>query len=300
MGVLKSQNGAQRVPKAWRKTCESSVSKDGESRLAMRKQIKFRPMGFGSARRFLAGLGLWLAFAGPVTERAVQGQESTRNGAVLGGLAGAVVGGVVGHNHKDQTAEGALIGGAVGAVAGGLIGNQRDRYERQRQAYERQRQQLYQQQMYGHPYGYVGQPTVIVGTPAVVPRGVPQKLAPMRRPVSLDEVIQMVRSGVSDNVIVAQLQSNGVLARPDVNEVIRLSQEGVSEYVITAMQTVDVVPVSGVYGAPVTRPVQPSSSRVQANRPLPSPSVPTGSNANGAWNTAPRFAPPPLLERRGY
>ena len=46
------------------------------------------------------------------------GQENARSGAVFGGLAGAVVGGVVGHHHKDQTAEGALIGGAVGAVAG--------------------------------------------------------------------------------------------------------------------------------------------------------------------------------------
>jgi hypothetical protein len=231
-----------------------------------------------------------------------QGQENTRNGAVLGGLTGAVVGGVVGHNHKDQTAEGALIGVAVGAVAGGLIGNQRDRYERQRQAYERQayerqRQQYYQQQMQAYPYGYIGQPTVVVGTPTVMPRGVPQRLVAPKRPVTFDEVIQMVRSGVGDNVIVAQLQTNGVVARPDVNEVIRLSQEGVSEHVITVIQTVDVVPMS----RPPVPPSLQQSSRFQATRPLPSPSVmPSGVGGNGAWNTAPRFAPPPLLERRGY
>jgi hypothetical protein len=84
-----------------------------------------------------------------------------------------------------------------------------------------------------------------------------------------------------------------VYARPDVNEVIRLSQEGVSEHVITAIQTVDVIPMSHVYGAPMSRPpvapVMPQSSR-----------MPSGSSGNGAWNTAPRFAPPPLLERRGY
>jgi len=263
--------GAYKDPKSAKSQAKLGVS-CGESRIenrrsAMRSRFKIGTFGL-----------VWLAFASPMA----LGQENARNGAVLGGLTGAVVGGVVGHNHKDQTAEGALIGGAVGAVAGGLIGNQRDRYERQRQAYERQRQQYYQQQMQAYPYGYVGQPTVVVGTPTVIPRG-----------VTFDEVIQMVRGGVSDNVIVAQLQTNGVYARPDVNEVIRLSQEGVSEHVLTAIQTVDVVPMAGVYGAPMSRPpaapVMPQSSR-----------MPSGSLGNGAWNTAPRFAPPPLLERRGY
>lgn len=273
----------------------------------MDMRLSKRALGFGGRTNVFSVFSLSLAFAFPVANSGLFGQENTRNGALLGGVAGAVVGGVVGHNHKDQTAEGALIGGAVGAVAGGLIGNQRDRNERQRQAYERQRQQFYQQQMYSQPYGYVGQPTVVIGTPTVVPRGVPQKLVPVRRPVTLDEVIQMVRSGVSDNVIVAQLQTNGVVTRPDVNEVIRLSQEGVSEYVITAMQSVDVVPISGVYGASGSRPSAITSSRVPSGRIPTSPTVvpsagslPYGSPSSGAWNTAPRFAPPPLLERRGY
>ncbi len=286
--------GAYKDPKSAKSQAKLGVS-CGESRIenrrsAMRSRFKIGTFGL-----------VWLAFASPMA----LGQENARNGAVLGGLTGAVVGGVVGHNHKDQTAEGALIGGAVGAVAGGLIGNQRDRYERQRQAYERQRQQYHQQQMQAYPYGYVGQPTVVVGTPTVIPRGVPQRAVAPRRPVTFDEVIQMVRGGVSDNVIVAQLQTNGVYARPDVNEVIRLSQEGVSEHVLTAIQTVDVVPMAGVYGAPLSRPpvapVMPQSSRIPASRSLPSSSgVPSGSSGNGAWNTAPRFAPPPLLERRGY
>ncbi|MFN9465266.1 MAG: glycine zipper domain-containing protein, partial [Planctomycetota bacterium] len=186
----------------------------------MHKRFTFRLLGMdwlAFTRRVIAPVAVSFVMVCPMA----LGQENARNGAVLGGLTGAVVGGVVGHNHKDQTAEGALIGGAVGAVAGGLIGNQRDRYERQRQAYERQRQQYYQQQMQAYPYGYVGQPTVVVGTPTVIPRGVPQRAVAPRRPVTFDEVIQMVRGGVSDNVIVAQLQTNGVYARPDVNEVIR-------------------------------------------------------------------------------
>ena len=66
----------------------------------------------------------------------VDAQEGTRNGALLGGATGAVIGGIIGNNKNDQTAEGALIGGAVGAVTGGLIGHQRDKAiaEQQRQA----------------------------------------------------------------------------------------------------------------------------------------------------------------------
>jgi hypothetical protein len=138
----------------------------------------------------------------------------------------------------------------------------------------------------------------------------------VRRPVSTDEVVHMVRSGVSENVIVAQLQTNGVVTRPDVNEVIRLSQEGVSEYVITAMQTVDVVPITGPYNSSPSRSAIPASSRMTTHRvpissggQLPSTTSrnipynsPTYSDppSSGAWNTTPRFAPPPLLERRGY
>ena len=62
---------------------------------------------FGRRKKILSKLTLWLALACPIHGSVVFGQENTRNGAVLGGLAGAVVGGVVGHNQKDQTAEGA-------------------------------------------------------------------------------------------------------------------------------------------------------------------------------------------------
>ncbi|MBF0570302.1 MAG: glycine zipper 2TM domain-containing protein [Candidatus Omnitrophica bacterium] len=44
-------------------------------------------------------------------------------GAVAGGLLGAVAGGVIGHQSHD-TGAGMLIGGAVGAVAGAAVGSQ--------------------------------------------------------------------------------------------------------------------------------------------------------------------------------
>jgi hypothetical protein len=44
-------------------------------------------------------------------------------GAVTGGLLGAVAGGVIGHQSHD-TGAGMLIGGAVGAIAGAAVGSQ--------------------------------------------------------------------------------------------------------------------------------------------------------------------------------
>ena len=142
-------------------------------------------------------------------------QNQTRDGALMGGVAGALLGGVIGKQSNDTT-EGALIGGAVGALAGGAIGNQRQQAERQRY-YNSQR--VYP--TYHEHRTYVQ---------------VPQQRVVTRRPVTTSEVINMTRSGVSDAVIVAHIQSNGVAMRPDVNDVILMNQEGVSDYVITMMQ----------------------------------------------------------------
>jgi hypothetical protein len=148
-------------------------------------------------------------------------QNQTRDGALMGGVAGALLGGVVGHQ-KHETAEGALIGGAVGALAGGVIGNQRQKADQQR----------YYDSNYGRPV-YYEQRTYV---PAQQYVAVPQQRVVTRRPVTTSEVINMSRSGVSDAVIVAHIQSNGVAMRPDVNDVILMNQEGVSDYVVTMMQ----------------------------------------------------------------
>lgn len=50
---------------------------------------------------------------------------NTQRGAATGGLLGAGVGAVVGHQ-SGRALEGAAIGGATGAAAGGLMGNARD------------------------------------------------------------------------------------------------------------------------------------------------------------------------------
>ncbi|MDD3375477.1 MAG: glycine zipper domain-containing protein [Candidatus Omnitrophica bacterium] len=48
--------------------------------------------------------------------------ENTKKGAGMGGLLGAVAGGVIGHQ-SGHGVEGALIGGAVGAIGGGTVGS---------------------------------------------------------------------------------------------------------------------------------------------------------------------------------
>jgi hypothetical protein len=199
----------------------------------------------------------------------VLAQENTRNGIVMGGVAGAVIGGVVGNNHKDQAAEGALIGGAVGAVAGGLMGRQRDQTIAQQShsypmrsypyGYRPQGRTRYPgpirtdaygvpvlpQYANGGPYGYPpstwGQPTIIQHAPVVSRRGVyqpPMRAQPhvVRNPVTLDDVLHMTRSGVSDTVIASHIQTQGVMTRPSVDDVVALSQAGVSDFVITVLQ----------------------------------------------------------------
>lgn len=245
----------------------------------------------------VAGL---LAFVSPA-----MAQQNMRNGVVLGGVTGAVIGGVVGNNHKDQAAEGALIGGAVGAVAGGLLGNHRDRAIAERRYYEQQQQQRYYRSANGQPYGtypyhqpgYAGQPTIITTTPVYgAPRNTyrngPAPRTAVRRPVTMVEVINMTRSGVSDTVIVAHIQSHGVAVQPDVNDVILLSQEGVSDYVITAMQTAH----SGVGIPPGERVIYaaPNGFQTEGMPAMPSPVI-RESRSPGST-----YAPPKLLERRGF
>ena len=54
---------------------------------------------------------------------------AAQQGAVIGGLGGAAVGGIIG-SQSGRGLEGALIGGALGAAGGNAIGNSRDRQRR--------------------------------------------------------------------------------------------------------------------------------------------------------------------------
>ncbi len=158
----------------------------------------------------------------------------TKDGAVFGGVAGAVIGGIVGHQN-NETPEGALIGGAVGAIAGGILGKQ----------HEQQRQIQYYQQQHAQPsyYHHYGTPvyTTHVHTAPVYTSSV--RTAPVRRPVCVADVITLVRSGVSETVIANHIHSNGVVSHPSIDDVLTMHDTGVSDYVIDAMQK---APLGGV------------------------------------------------------
>lgn len=168
----------------------------------------------------------------PVASVQAQMQPNTQRGAALGGIAGAIAGGIIG-DHNDEAGAGALIGGAIGAVTGGVMGNARDKelqYQRM-QAESRMRYQ-YQQQQYA-------------------------ATAAVQQSVSMNDVITMARSGLSDSVIINQVMQRGVQRRLEVSDIIQLHQNGVSENVITAMQRANVgtqivaPPVTVIEPAPV-------------------------------------------------
>lgn len=138
------------------------------------------------------------------------GQSYRNQDAGLGGLAGAVIGGIIGHQN-DEVAEGALIGGAVGAIAGGLTGANKDRQVQNHRYYHQQAYRQAQHQAWQR-----------------------QQVA---RAVSIDDVVRLSQSGVSDSVILNQIQSNGVTDRVGTREIIAMHNQGVSEPVITALQS---------------------------------------------------------------
>lgn len=179
-------------------------------------------------------------------------QSNAQQGAGLGGIAGAIIGGIAGHQN-DETLGGVAIGGMVGALAGGLAGKSQDRMQFE--------QQQYQQQVFQERVG---------------------------RAVSLEDAVILTRSGVSPNLIINQINDHGVTHRLVVNDIIQLHQNGVSESVITAMQSarlasqprISQVPAPVIVqrqAAVVVRPALPIGAIQIYSRPRPRPqSYPRG------------------------
>lgn len=158
-------------------------------------------------------LSLSLATLCIVFTTRADGQNNTQRGATLGGLAGAVAGGLIG-DHNDEAGAGAGIGAVVGAVAGGLLGNAADKdaaYARQQHYYRQQQQQAYYQQ---------------------------QRVAQVQSAVTINDVVSMTRSGLSDQVINNQIRQRGYVGTIAVSDIIALHQQGVRESVITTIQMV--------------------------------------------------------------
>ena len=156
-----------------------------------------------TVRTLICLLLICLVVGGSGTCSTAQAQSYRNQDAATGGIAGAILGGIIGHQN-DETPEGALIGGAVGAIAGGILGNARDQ--------EVQRHRAYQHQAWRYRQEQLG------------------------RAVTIADVVHMSRSGVSEAVIMNQIQANGVASHIGTREIISMHDSGVNERVITAMQ----------------------------------------------------------------
>jgi len=122
------------------------------------------------------------------------------SGTLGGGLAGGAIGALAGLG-SDRAAEGA----AIGAVTGGLLGNATGNALDQNVNYANARDAAFLQQA-------------------------------RSQALTTDQVIQMSRNGVGEQLIVNQMRTNGVLAPLTTNDMILLKQNGVSDNVISAWQ----------------------------------------------------------------
>jgi len=123
--------------------------------------------------------------------------DYTGSGALSGAATGAAIGAMASHS-----GEGALLGGAIGAIAGGIIGHGMDaQQEAQIQAQAPQTYERIQQ----------------------------------NEPLSVADVIELARAGVSDELIVSQIRNSRTVYQLSTAEIIALKDEGVSENIIDFM-----------------------------------------------------------------
>ena len=120
---------------------------------------------------------------------------NTKKGAGLGGLLGAVAGGVIGHQ-GGHGVEGALIGGAVGAIGGGTIGSGIDDQQAEKST---------------------------VATPELLEH------------IPIMKIVEMTEQGVPSEVIIDQFKTSGSSYKLDAETIKYLEDKKVDPKVITYM-----------------------------------------------------------------
>ncbi len=131
-----------------------------------------------------------------------ENETKVAEGAGLGGIFGAVAGGVIGHQQKGHhELGGALIGGALGAAAGGIVGSQMPNQDQS------------------------------------APRRV--AVAPSASPISkvtLQQVVDWTQQGLTGDEIISRINTTHSTYGLTADDVNYLRREGVSERVIETMQ----------------------------------------------------------------
>ena len=123
------------------------------------------------------------------------------NGALIGGLGGAGLGAIAGHQ-VGHTGAGAAIGALAGAVTGTVVGDQIDQVEARNRAEIEAR---------------LGRP-VAAGA------------------VSIEDIVEMTQRGVHEDVIAQHVRAHGMTRPLTTDDLIRLTNSQVSDRVIRAMQ----------------------------------------------------------------
>lgn len=159
-------------------------------------------------------LTLWCGLVLSLT--GCQSMNNAQSGALTGAGMGALTGAVIGSN-SGHAEGGALIGAATGALAGGLIGDAEDAREERDAAIA---QAAFAQQA--------------------------------QQAVTNVDVIQLASNGVSEEVIISTIRSQGGRFDLSPQAVITLKNSGVSDRVILEMQNHDRIsaPVTAVVAEP--------------------------------------------------
>lgn len=124
-------------------------------------------------------------------------QNNTGSGALIGAGTGALIGGANGRG-----GEGALVGAAIGLLAGGLVGHAVDQNQQAR--LRAQAPQTYTRIEQGQP-------------------------------LSIADVKALAKAGISEEVIISQIQASHTVFRLSAADIIDLRDSGVSDKVVNFM-----------------------------------------------------------------
>ena len=168
--------------------------------------------------------------------------NDTASGTFLGGAMGAITGAIIGGKH--HAGQDALIGAGVGAVTGNLLGRSKDANDERRAAQG------------AAAVGQMNQQAVAMA-------------------VTDNDLIQMTRAGISEDVIISTMRSRGTRIDLSPQSLISLRQQGVTDRVVMAAQQMGAgsgyAPGAPAYGPTVVSEVPPPPAVIvaPAYRPYP-------------------------------
>jgi outer membrane lipoprotein SlyB len=165
-------------------------------------------------------------------------ENHTGSGVLIGGAIGAITGAAIGGPQNGGA--GALIGAAAGAVGGGLIGHSMDEEQNARLRAEA-------------PQTYVK-----------IDQG---------QPLQVSDVEALVKAGVSDDVIISQIQNSRTVYHLAPSDIIGLRNSGVSDRVVNFMintpSTIGNISAPAAQDVVVQQPPPPAPTEVVAVAPGP-------------------------------